>query len=161
MLGPGTTSPTAILFARSPPVRCAEGTPESDEYSLGVRHLLYRRAEARWASHPLPPLRHEACRDVCGLTSLLKVSSPSYYQLILQWYRPLQLNGRVTHTLFTDRSIGLDRYRYIGTTFFESSLAGCVNPDFLVNSVEFWSEPINRINWMLRSPPAHRASPLR
>ena len=105
---------------RSPPVRRAEGTPESDEYSSGVRHLLYRRAEARWASHPLPPLRHEACRDVCGLTNLLKVSLPSYYQLILQWYRPLQLNGRVTHTLFTDR--------YIGTTFFESSLAGCVNP---------------------------------
>ena len=66
----------------------------------------------------------------------------------------MQLNGRVTHTLFTDRSIGLDRYRYIGTTFFESSLAGCVNPDFLVNSVEFWSEPIN---WMLRSPPVRRA----
>ena len=58
----------------------------------------------------------------------------------------MQLNGRVTHTLFTDR--------YIGTTFFESSLAGCVNPDFLVNSVEFWSEPIN---WMLRSPPVRRA----
>ena len=136
---------------RSPPVRRAEGTPESDEYSSGVRHLLYRRAEARWASHPLPPLRHEACRDVCGgLTNLLKVSLPSYFQLILYMgSRPFH-NGRVTHTLFTDR--------YIGTTFFESSLAGCVNPDFLVNSVEFWSEPIN---WMLRSPPAHRASALR
>jgi len=42
--------------------------------------------------------------------------------------------SRTNWTVFTDR--------YIGTTFFESSLAGCVNPDFLVNSVEFWSEPI-------------------
>ena len=156
MLGPGAASPTAILFARSPPVRRAEGTPESDEYSSGVRHLLYRRAEARWASHPLPPERHGACRDVCGLTNLLKVSLPSYLQLILQRSRPFH-NGRTfgtfsrtNWTVFTDR--------YIGTTFFESSLAGCVNPDFLVNSVEFWSEPIN---WMLRSPPAHRASALR
>ena len=70
---------------------------------------------------------HSQQGNQLGRTNLLNVSLPSYYQLILQWYRPLQLNGRVTHTLFTDR--------YIGTTFFESSLAGCVNPDFLVNSV--------------------------
>ena len=85
-------------------------------------------------------------RNQLGRTNLLNVSLPSYFQLILYMGSRSFHNGRVTHTLFTDR--------YIGTTFFESSLAGCVNPDFLVNSVEFWSEPIN---WMLRSPPVRRA----
>ena len=91
-------------------------------------------------------------RNQLGRTNLLNVSLPSYLQLILQRSRPFH-NGRTfgtfsrtNWTVFTDR--------YIGTTFFESSLAGCVNPDFLVNSVEFWSEPIN---WMLRSPPVRRA----
>jgi hypothetical protein len=84
-------------------------------------------------------------RNQFGRTNLLNVSLPSYFELILQRSRPFH-NSRVTHILFTDR--------YIDTTFFKSSLAGCVNPDFLVESVEFWSEPIN---WMLRSPLVRRA----
>ena len=30
------------------PVRRAEGTPESDEHTSGLRHLVYQRDEARW-----------------------------------------------------------------------------------------------------------------
>jgi hypothetical protein len=72
--------------------------------------------------------QHPQQRNQLGQTNLLNVSLPSYFQLLLPWSRPFH-NSRVTHTLFT--------YRYIGTTFFERSLAGYVNPDFLANSVEF------------------------
>ena len=96
--------------------------------------------------------QHPQQRNQLGRTNLLNVSLPSYLQLILQRSRPFH-NGR-TFGNFSRTNLTVFTDRYIGTTFFESSLAGCVNPDFLVNSVEFWSEPIN---WMLRSSPVRRA----
>jgi hypothetical protein len=66
---------------------------DSDDRLALLRHLgeghLSDRAE-------LELDRHGACRDVCGLTNLSKVSLPSYFQLLLllQRSRPLH-NNRV------------------------------------------------------------------
>ena len=67
-------------------------------YTTVTRSDWRKDVKADWAGIAQQPQQG----NQLGRTNLLNVSLPSYYQLILQWYRPLQLNGRVTHTLFTD-----------------------------------------------------------